>query len=62
MNTFNLRCLLLMGKIYYLMLSQDWMDLFDFVFIKAQKPSFFINKNKAFLLDLQSPTLKGAEI
>ena len=51
-----------MGKIYYLMLSQDWMDLFDFVFIKAQKPSFFINKNKAFLLDLQSPTLKGAEI
>ncbi len=38
------------------------MDLFDFIFIKACKPGFFMSKNPSHLLDLNSPTLKGEEI
>lgn len=40
--------------------GEDWKDLFDFIVVYAQKPSFFNNtENAIHLLDLNKDTMKS---
>ncbi|KAL4501435.1 hypothetical protein ABPG72_021242 [Tetrahymena utriculariae] len=40
--------------------GEDWMNIFDFIFVKGGKPEFFNNPYKqTFLLDMNQPLLKG---